>query len=128
MTVGDVLVGLSFVVEFGLLFFFVGRSLKLDAHLREHHNETWRKLHRHMFDPRGAIFAFRFFLFFGWKDLGPDPKLRAYFRDMALVFAICMSLIVVTVALGATLPLKVFRYIPAEGGIGGTVVFDSDGR
>lgn len=42
MTLGDVLLGLGFIVEFGLIFFFVGRSLKLDGHLREHHNETWK--------------------------------------------------------------------------------------
>ncbi len=128
MTLGDVLLGLGFIVEFGLIFFFVGRSLKLDGHLREHHNETWKKLHRHPFDPRGVIFFFQFFLFFGWRKLGPDPKLRSALRDMAIAYGIGMGLIVVIVALGALLPLKVFHYIPAKDGAGGTVVLDTDGR
>ena len=128
MTLGDVLVSLGFVAEFALLLFFVGRSKKLDGHLREHHNETWKKLHRHPFDPRGVIFFFQFFLFFGWRRLGSDPKLRSILRDLGVAYGIAMSLIVVIVALGATLPLKVFRYIPAEDGVGGTVVLDTNDR
>jgi hypothetical protein len=47
---------------------------------------------------------------------------------MGIAYGIAMSLIVVIVALGAALPLKVFRYIPVDGGVGGTVEFNTDDR
>ena len=126
MTLGDVLLSLGFIVELALIFFIVGRSFRLDRHLYQHHKETWRKLHRHPFDPRGVVFVFQFFLFFGWRKLGPDKMVQSTLRDMGVAYGSAMALIVVMVALGATLPLKVFRYLPAEDGVGGTIVFDSN--
>jgi hypothetical protein len=124
MTLGDVLVSLGFLACFGLIFFIVRRALQLDGHLHAHHNETWKKIHR--LDPRGALFGLQFLLFFGWRKPGPDPKVRSWLRDMLVAYLSSLVLIVVIVALGATLPLKVFHYTPAEDGAGGTVVLDPD--
>lgn len=126
MTLGDGLVGLGFVACFGLIFFWAWRGWQLNVYLRERYIETWTELHRGY--PRGVIFVARFYLFFGWRKLGPDPIVRAYLRDMLVAYMSSMICVVVIVALGASLPLKVFRYVPAEHGVGGSVVLDSDDR